>query len=102
MRSPKVVREAHDHVNEVIRNGDEMVRPMQRDLRNIMWEHCGVVRDDQRMTEGLAKLEELREAAQHADVRATSEGYHDVAIALDLRNSRVSAEATIRSCASIS
>lgn len=96
MRSPKVVREAHDHVNEVIRNGDEMVRPMQRDLRNIMWEHCGVVRDDQRMTEGLAKLEELREAAQHADVRATSEGYHDVAIALDLRNSLVSAEATIR------
>lgn len=64
MRSPKVVREAYDYVNEVMRDGDEMVRPMQRDLRNIMWEHCGVVRDDQRMTDGLAKLKELREAAQ--------------------------------------
>ena len=61
MRSPKVVREAHDDVNAVMRNGDEMVRPMQRNLRNIMWEHCGVVRDDHRMNDGLAKLKELRE-----------------------------------------
>ncbi|MCG8479662.1 MAG: FAD-binding protein, partial [Spirochaetales bacterium] len=96
LRSQERVREAHDDLNNVMRNGDEMVRPLQRAVRNIMWERCGVVRDAERMNDGLTKLRELQEAAKRADVRVTDEGYGEVAIALDLRNSIASAEATIR------
>ena len=47
------------------------------------------------MTVGLGKISELKEAAKSVDVRPISEGYGDLAHALDLRASLVTAEATI-------
>lgn len=94
-RSNRAIADAHDDLNSLMKEGSEMVRPMQRSLRNIMWEHCGVVRSESRLSEGLLKIAELREAAEHIDVRPTSEGFQDLAIALDLRASLISAEATM-------
>jgi succinate dehydrogenase / fumarate reductase flavoprotein subunit len=62
-----------------------------------MWEHCGVVRNQERLQIGLDKLVDLREAAANVDVRPSVEGYKDLALALDLRGSLMAAEATIRS-----
>jgi hypothetical protein len=50
-----------------------------------MWENCGVVRNEERLQSGLNRLLELRGAAEHVDVRPSSEGYKDLALALDLR-----------------
>ena len=62
-----------------------------------MWEHCGVVRNEERLQRGLEKLVDLKEAAANVDVRPSVEGYKDLALALDLRGSLMAAEATIRS-----
>ena len=62
-----------------------------------MWETCGVVRDAQRMQNGLDKIAELKAGLDSLDVRPTSEGYKDLAIALDLHAALVSAEATLLS-----
>jgi succinate dehydrogenase / fumarate reductase, flavoprotein subunit len=60
-----------------------------------MWETCGVVRDQAGLRRGLERIAELGELAREVDVRPTSEGFADLAHALDLRASLVSAEATL-------
>jgi succinate dehydrogenase / fumarate reductase flavoprotein subunit len=60
-----------------------------------MWATCGVVRDQAGLRRGLDRVAELRELAGEVDVRPTSEGYADLAHALDLRASLLAAEATL-------
>ena len=54
-----------------------------------------MVRTDEGLAQGLAKLAELRGALPDVDVRPTSEGYGDLAHVLDLRASLCSAEASL-------
>jgi succinate dehydrogenase / fumarate reductase flavoprotein subunit len=97
MRDKGTIAAAHDELSSMIREGSEMARPLQRAVRNVMWENCGVVRNAERLETGLARLNELRDAAQTLDVRPSSEGWQDLALAFDLRGALDSAEATLRS-----
>ncbi len=94
-RSRKVIQEAHHKIDSLIKNGSEVARPLQRELRNIMWAHCGVVRSEEKLKQGLSKIGELEEAAKNLDVRPDSEGFEDVMLAFDLEGSILSAKATI-------
>ncbi|MEM6843365.1 MAG: FAD-binding protein [Bacteroidota bacterium] len=94
-RSRKVVQQAHDKIDSFIKNGSEVVRPKQRELRNIMWEHCGVVRSEENLQSGLEKLTQLKTSLKDLDVRPDSEGYEDLMLAFDLEASIMSAEATL-------
>ncbi len=95
LRSRAAIKEANDELSSFIHEGDEFARPLQRAVRDTMWENCGVVRDEERLEKGLKKLAEVREAAKTVDVRPSSEGYADLAHALDLRASLVTAEASL-------
>jgi succinate dehydrogenase / fumarate reductase, flavoprotein subunit len=97
LRAQQPIAQAHDELNRLMQPGDELARPLQRALRNLMWECCGVVRDEERLNQGLEKLTELHEGAERLDVRPSSEGYRDLAVALDLHASLAAAEATVRS-----
>ncbi len=94
-RSRKVIQNAHDKIDSLIKNGSEVARPLQRELRNIMWAHCGVVRSEEKLKQGLSKIDELEDAAKNLDVRPDSEGFEDVMLAFDLEGSILSAKATI-------
>lgn len=94
-RSRSVIQHAHEKINSLIKNGSEVARPLQRELRNIMWAHCGVVRSEEKLQQGLSKIGELEEAATFLDVRPDSEGFEDVMLAFDLEGSILSAKATI-------
>jgi succinate dehydrogenase / fumarate reductase flavoprotein subunit len=95
-RSKRAVQDAADELQGLIKPGTELARPLQRALRNLMWEHCGVVRDEARMREGLRKLGELAEAAQTVDIRPGEEGWFELEHVLDLRAGLRTAEATLR------
>src|SRR4030081_3682524 len=95
-RSKKAVQDADDELQSLIKPGTELARPLQRALRNLMWEHCGVVRDEARMREGLRKLGEVVEAAKTVDIRPGEEGWFELAHVLDLRSGLRTAEATLR------
>jgi succinate dehydrogenase / fumarate reductase flavoprotein subunit len=97
LRDKATIRAAHDDLDSMISEGEEMARPLQRELRNIMWKHCGVVRDQKKLEEGLEQVRSLKEAVQKVDVRISSEGFQDLAQALDLRASVFTAECTILS-----
>ncbi|MEM7112694.1 MAG: FAD-dependent oxidoreductase [Chloroflexota bacterium] len=96
-RNMQVIQAAHHDLDSFIKEGSEMVRPLQRQLRNVMWQYGGVIRSEAGLLMGLKELGEIAAAARHVDVRPSSEGFHDLALALDLRSSLLSAEATLRS-----
>jgi succinate dehydrogenase / fumarate reductase flavoprotein subunit len=96
LRSRRVIQAAVDELDAMIHTGSELARPMQRAVRDLMWERCGVVRDEAGLTEGLRGLAALREATGEVDVRPSAEGWSDLQNALDLRAALVTAEATIR------
>ena len=84
-------------MDSFLKTGEGLARPLQRALRNNMWENCGVVRDEARLLKGLETLREIKAASSSVDVRPDAEGYQDLAIALDLRASISATEVTLRS-----
>lgn len=94
-RSRDVIQKAHDKIDSFIKNGSEVARPLQRELRNIMWAHCGVVRSGEKLQQGLEKIDKLEAAAKNLDVRPDSEGFEDLMLAFDLEGSLLSARATL-------
>ena len=97
IRSKKVIKEAHENLDSCIKNGSEVARPLQRALRNIMWEYGGVVKTEEKLKKGLEEIEGLKEASKNLDVRPDSEGYQDLMLAFDLEASIASSEATLLS-----
>jgi len=97
LRSKAVIKDANAMLDSLIHEGGELARPLQRAVRNTMWETCGVVRSGERMEKGLEQLADVRMAAEKLDVRPSSEGWQDLALALDLRGALASAEATLHS-----
>ena len=99
-RSKKVIENAHENLNSFIKNGSEVARPLQRSLRNIMWEYGGVVKNEEKLKKGLQEIENLKEASKDLDVRPDSDGYQDLMLAFDLQASLVSSESTLISALS--
>jgi succinate dehydrogenase / fumarate reductase flavoprotein subunit len=96
VRSRATIREAVDELEALVGPGPELARPLQRRLRDVMWEHCGVVRDEAGLTEGLGEIAEVRAVLADVDVRPGAEGWSDLAQVLDLRGGLLAAEATLR------
>jgi len=94
-RSRVAVRAAHEKIDSFLKHGDYVARPLQRELRNIMWEYCGVVRNEQKLDVGLKKIAGLKDSIKSLDVRPDSEGYEDLMLAFDLEGAIMSAEATM-------
>ncbi|MFA9430439.1 FAD-dependent oxidoreductase [Egicoccus sp. AB-alg2] len=94
LRSKAAVTAALDELDACIHDGNEVVRVGQRELRDIMWEHVGVVRDERGLDRGVARIRALQELIPELDVQPDSQGFQDLAGVLDLRGSIVSALAT--------
>jgi succinate dehydrogenase / fumarate reductase flavoprotein subunit len=94
-RSLEAAQHANDELDSLIRRGHQFARPLQRAVRNAMWECCGVVRTEEGLREGLERLSEVRGLLGHVDVSPSAEGFGDLAHVLDLRGSVAIAEATV-------
>jgi succinate dehydrogenase / fumarate reductase flavoprotein subunit len=97
-RERRAIDAAREEVDELLaRRGDEFARPLQRSLRDLMSECCGVVRSESGLREGLARLAELRVRTGELEVQPDIAGYADLAHAFDLQGSLLAAEATLAS-----
>jgi succinate dehydrogenase / fumarate reductase flavoprotein subunit len=96
LRSRRAIDEAQGDLDSLIHNGTELSRALQRALRNLMWEQCGVVRDATNVDRALGMLDEVRSALPSVDVRPSEEGWGDLAQILDLQAMLSTAEATVR------
>ncbi len=95
-RSPEAVAEARAEVAKLLGDrGTETPRMLQRQVRNVMTEHAGVVRSEEGLRAGLTKLTELEERATHLGVHPDIAGFDDLAHAFDLYGSLLAARATL-------
>ena len=95
MRSNKAIAIAHENINKFIKNGNELVRPLQNELRLIMWKYCGVIKNETLLLEGLSKIESIKTKLSDVDVRIDQYNCEDLALIFDLQSSLLSAKATI-------
>ena len=96
VRDRSAIDEAREEVDERLsRRGDEFARPLQRALRDLMSERCGVVRSEDGLRAGLAGLRELEERTRSLEVRPDIAGFADLAHAFDLHGSLLAARATL-------
>jgi succinate dehydrogenase / fumarate reductase flavoprotein subunit len=96
VRDRAAIDEAREEVDAMLaRRGDEFARPLQRALRDLMSEHCGVVRSEDGLRRGLRALHEVRERRSALEVRPDIAGYADLAHAFDLHGSLLAARATL-------
>lgn len=96
IRSRNAMRAAAEEIDELLaRRGPEFPRPIQRALRDMMWERCAVVRSEAGLTAALGELDAIDERAWLAEARPDIAGYEDVAHAFDLRSMIVSSRATL-------
>jgi succinate dehydrogenase / fumarate reductase flavoprotein subunit len=96
VRPRRVIDAAAADLDAMVGPGSELARPLQRALRDAMWERCGVTRDGDGLRDGLARVEELRALLDDVDVRPSAEGWSDLAQLIDLRAGLLVAEATMR------
>ncbi len=97
LRSNRTIAYAHENINKFIKNGNELVRPLQHELRLIMWKYCGVIKNENLLLEGLSKIESIAIKLNDIDIRIDKYNCEDLALIFDLQSSVISAKATILS-----
>ncbi|WP_419200094.1 L-aspartate oxidase [Paenarthrobacter nitroguajacolicus] len=96
VRDPAAVGIARQEMQSLLsERGTESARRLQRELRNLMTEHAGVVRTEQGLEQGLEKLTALEERAQLVTAHPDIAGFDDLAHAYDLLGSLLAARATL-------
>jgi succinate dehydrogenase / fumarate reductase, flavoprotein subunit len=96
VRDRAAIAAAREEVEELLaRRGEEFARPLQRAVRDLMSECCGVLRSESGLRAGLARLDEVAARARDMEVRPDIAGYDDLAHALDLHGSLLAARATL-------
>ncbi|WP_320664940.1 FAD-dependent oxidoreductase [Prochlorococcus sp. MIT 1223] len=94
-RPNHIIQEATKNIDKLMKSGKYYSSVLQHELGEIMWEYCGVVREDNSLQVALEKIEELKEKAKYLDVRLDGEGCSDLISTYDLLASMMSAEATV-------
>lgn len=98
LRDAGAVASAREYLDQVSgQRGDLFARPLQRAVRDTMWEKCGVVRTEGELNSGLAKLAELEESLASVESRPDIAGFDDLAHFFDLRAMILSSKATVLS-----
>ncbi len=95
-RSSDAVARARAEIADLLStDGPENVRALQRDIRNTMTEHAGVVRDEAGLRTGLAELDAIEARMADIGVHPDIAGYQDLAHAFDLKSAALAARATL-------
>ena len=95
-RSAAAIASAREEVDAALAaDGPENVRMLQREIRDTMTTHAGVVRSEEGLTAGLAELAAIEERMGAVGVHPDLAGYQDLAHAFDLKSSALAARATM-------
>ena len=95
-RSAHAVDKARGELERLLAaDGTENVRALQRAIRDMMTEHAGVVRTEEGLTQGIARLNEIEERMKNVGIHPDIAGFQDLAHAYDLKSAALSARATL-------
>ena len=95
-RDPAAVGLARAEMQSLLsEHGTESARRLQREVRDLMTEHAGVVRDESGLRTGLDALDEIDDRMTRVGTHVDIGGYADLAVAFDLRSAVLAARATL-------
>ncbi|MGP9536553.1 L-aspartate oxidase [Brachybacterium sp. AOP43-C2-M15] len=95
-RDPAAVAEARAEQAALLAgDGTEVPRRLQREVRDVMTEHAGVVRSEEGLRTGLERISALEERARDVTAHPDVSGFDDLAHAFDLKGSLLAARATL-------
>ncbi|MGP9818306.1 FAD-binding protein [Glutamicibacter sp. 363] len=95
-RSAEAIAEARRDIEDLLAaDGVENVRALQRAIRDVMTAHAGVVRDEQGLLAGLAKLDKIEQRMANIGIHPDIAGFQDLSHAFDLKSSALAARATL-------
>ena len=97
IRSQSTINKGLRKIEDMVGTGDEIPKQIESELNNLMWNHCGVVRNATSMNQGLEKLEELKSRAMNLDIRVDSYSSNELVSGFNLKASICAAEATLLS-----
>ena len=98
IRSMEVIMRANDNFDEKIKNGNEISKKLELELHNIMWEYCGVIREEKKIKLGLEKINKLKERSKNIDVQIDKGGSTEDLISVhNIESSIICANATLMS-----
>tara|TARA_B100001287_G_scaffold271498_1_gene271861 strand:+ start:1129 stop:2637 length:1509 start_codon:yes stop_codon:yes gene_type:complete len=97
IRSQSTINKELRKIEDMVGTGDEIPKQIESELNNLMWNHCGVVRNATSMNQGLEKLEELKSRAMNFYLRVDSYSSNELVSGFNLKASICAAEATLLS-----
>ena len=96
-RSNDSIKEAHEEIDCLIKKGSELVVCLQADLSETMWKHCGVIKDEENLNEGLRKVNDLENLSSSLEVNIGDNNMIDLINTLNFKASLITAKTTIKS-----
>lgn len=98
IRSMEAINKAEENFDAKIKNGNEISKKLEFELRDIMWEYCGVIRDENKIKLGLEKIDEIKKRSKNIDIQLDIEGStEDLISAHNIESSIVCANVTLLS-----
>ena len=97
IRSRSVINAELQKIDDMVRDGEEIPKQIEYDLNELMWNHCGVVRNEDLLKKGLEKLEKLKSRAENLDIRVDTYSADELVMGFNLKASICAAEATLLS-----
>ncbi|MFD6812674.1 L-aspartate oxidase [Enteractinococcus coprophilus] len=95
-RSADAIANARGEVDRLLSaDGPENVRALQRAIRDMMTDCAGVVRSEEGLQQGLARLDEIEARMENVGIHPDIAGFQDLAHAYDLKSSALAARATL-------
>ena len=96
-RCLKTVNKSFDILERKLVSGKQIATKMIYELRSIMWEYCGVVRDEKKLEKGIKKIKDLINQSDdiHAKVNLYSQA--DLINKFELESSLITSLATAKS-----
>ena len=85
---------ANQQLEDLTGDGEVPAPLAQHELRTIMWEHVGVVREEHGLARAIAGIEELEAVLDDVEVRPDAQGHGDLAAAMELRGALLLARMT--------
>ncbi len=97
IRSETSIKNAHNNINKLLKKGTHLAKPLQHHLSKVMWEYCGVIKNEELLKSGLKKVQEIKDLSKDVDVRVDYQSCDDLVQIFDLQSSIICAQATILS-----
>jgi len=97
MRSKSIIDKAYENLSKRLTKGDELAINLQNELCQVMWDYCGVIRDEESLLKGIKNIDELKTRSKKVDVRTEDNNFQDLVNSLNLESSLITAKATILS-----